>query len=62
MACETARRLIALLRLVQRGPASSGTLTDEAMIDDCFGPGAPLPADPQLKDWPCTYCDNPTEA
>ncbi|MDX3001687.1 hypothetical protein PWY87_08425 [Kribbella solani] len=61
MACETARRLVALLRLVQRGSTVSGALTDEALIDSWFGPGAVPLGEFQLKEWPCTYCDDPND-
>jgi len=38
---ETARRLLAFLRIVERGPAPFGELGDDAVLDAWFGRRAP---------------------
>lgn len=38
---ETARRLLAFLRIVERGPTQFGELGDDAVLDAWFGPRAP---------------------
>ncbi|MEU4389532.1 hypothetical protein [Kribbella sp. NPDC023855] len=38
---ETARRLLAFLRIVERGPAPFGELGDDAVLDAWFGRQAP---------------------
>jgi hypothetical protein len=35
--CETTQRLLALLRIVERGPARFGVLGDDAVLDAWFG-------------------------
>ncbi len=40
--CETAQRLIALLRILERGPAPLGALGDDALLDAWFGSRSPL--------------------
>ena len=35
--CDTTQRLIALLRILEQGPAPFGMLGDDAMLDACFG-------------------------
>jgi hypothetical protein len=43
MMCETAQRLVALLRLLERGPAGPlGALGDDAVLDAWFGSRSPL--------------------
>jgi len=37
MMCETTQRLLALLRIVERGPAGFGALGDDAVLDAWFG-------------------------
>jgi hypothetical protein len=41
--CEVARRLMALLRIVEQGPAPYGVLGDDALLDAWFGTGSPIP-------------------
>jgi hypothetical protein len=44
--CEVARRLVALLRIVERGPAGDGQAADDVVLDAWFGIRSPvLPAD-----------------
>ncbi|WP_433022625.1 hypothetical protein [Kribbella sp. CA-294648] len=44
---ETARRLLAFLRIVEREPAPFGELGDDAVLDAWFGHHAPpSPPDP----------------
>jgi hypothetical protein len=38
---ETARRLIALLRILERGPTGHGIVGDDAVLDAWFGPRSP---------------------
>jgi hypothetical protein len=47
--CETAQRLVALLRMLEQGPAPFGQLGDDAMLDAWFGRRSPLfrPVDPE---------------
>jgi hypothetical protein len=43
---EAARRLIALLRILEWGPSEYGVVGDDAVLDAWFGPRSPLlPAD-----------------
>jgi hypothetical protein len=37
MTCETTQRLLALLRILERGPAPFGALGDDAVLDAWFG-------------------------
>lgn len=39
---EVARRLIALLRMVERGPAPFGAVGDDAVLDAWFGVRSPV--------------------
>jgi hypothetical protein len=42
MMCETAQRLVALLRILERGPAGPlGALGDDAVLDAWFGSRSP---------------------
>jgi len=41
--CEVARRLMALLRIVEQGAAPYGVLGDDALLDAWFGTGSPIP-------------------
>jgi len=40
--CETSQRLVALLRILERGPAPRGALGDDALLDEWFGNKSPL--------------------
>ncbi|WP_344113769.1 hypothetical protein [Kribbella alba] len=40
---EAARRLIALLRILERGPSGQGVNGDDAVLDAWFGARSPLP-------------------
>jgi hypothetical protein len=39
---EVARRLVALLRILERGTPEYGVLGDDAVLDAWFGVGSPL--------------------
>jgi hypothetical protein len=53
--CETAQRLVALLRILERGPAPLSALGDDAVLDAWFGSRSPLfrSTDPE-PGWPGT--------
>jgi hypothetical protein len=40
---EAARRLIALLRILEWGPSGYSVVGDDAVLDAWFGPRSPLP-------------------
>jgi hypothetical protein len=40
--CECCRRLLALLRMIERSAAPFGALGDDAALDAWFGPRSPL--------------------
>ncbi|MGW1342766.1 hypothetical protein ACWCOV_17080 [Kribbella sp. NPDC002412] len=42
MTCETTQRLLALLRILERGPAPFGALEDDAVLDAWFGARSPM--------------------
>ncbi|MEU4606408.1 hypothetical protein AB0F43_25745 [Kribbella sp. NPDC023972] len=42
MTCETTQRLLALLRMLERGPAPFGAVGDDAVLDAWFGPRSPV--------------------
>ncbi|TCO42352.1 hypothetical protein EV646_114176 [Kribbella antiqua] len=46
MGCEVARRLVILLRILERGPAPYGVLGEDAILDAWFGIRAPILPEP----------------